>query len=373
MASYRKLSPRNWQYIISYKDDKGKTKQKTKSGFPTKTAAKEIAEPLEVEMKRNKHVIDADTLFLEYYKNWTTTYKYGLFSPNTDAVYKTVEKLVEVHFEGMRLTDISMDYYQTFLNTLAENLAKETVRKYHNKVAACLRHAFHTGVIPVDVTYKVTVTGKASKDPLDKFLSETDLKKVVAETKKGAQFHWSSRWLIMLQAVTGMRIAEVLAITFDDIDFKKETLRINKSWDYKYTKTFKDTKNGVHRTIDLDKKTLQWLRKYTTYQKERMIAGTVKNYRNLVFTDDMFEPVSVTAVNDALRAACKRAGVREVTSHALRHTHASILLLHGVDIQIVAERLGDTVEVVSQVYAHVMDEMRERNKEEIKEISGSIF
>ena len=48
MASYKKISNGNWKYIISYTDDNGNYRQKTKQGFPTKTAAKEVAEPLEI-------------------------------------------------------------------------------------------------------------------------------------------------------------------------------------------------------------------------------------------------------------------------------------------------------------------------------------
>ncbi|WP_062532376.1 site-specific integrase [Jeotgalibaca dankookensis] len=372
MASYRKIKT-GWQYIISYKDDTGKKRQKTGSGYRTKSEAKQVAEPLEIEIKKNGNITNNDVLFTDYYHRWMHTYKYDLFSEETNRIYLTTEKLITEYFPGMKLKDISMDYYQTFLNTLSKKLAKETVRKYHNKVGACLRHAFHTGVIPVDVTYKATVTGKPGKNARDKFISEAELKNVVLALKTNIKESWTSRYMLLLQTATGMRLGEVMAITFDDIDFKKETIQINKSWDYKYSKNFKNTKNGIHRTIDLDKETIQWLRKYVVFQKKRMLACPIKNHPNLIFTDDKMQPISEKAVNDALKSACRRANVKELTSHALRHTHASLLLLHGVDIQIVAERLGDSVEVVSKVYAHVLDEMRDRNKEKIKSIAASIF
>lgn len=372
MASYRKLKT-GWQYIISYKDDTGKNRQKTGSGFRTKTEAKKVAEPLEIEIKNNWNVVRSDTLFTDYYHSWMHTYKYDLFSEETNRIYLTSERLVKKYFYGLKLKDVTMDHYQKFLNTLGKDLAKETVRKYHNKIGACLRHAFHTGVIPVDVTYKPTLTGRPGKDTKDKFISEAQLKSVIIALKTGIKDTWTSRYMLLLQATTGMRLGEVLAITFDDIDFDKETLQINKSWDYKHSHTFKNTKNRIHRTIDLDKETLHWLRKYVVFQKKRMLACPIKNGHNLVFTDDKMDPISEKAVNDALRSACRRADVKEITSHALRHTHASLLLLHGIDIQIVAERLGDSVEVVSNVYAHVLDEMRDRNKDKIKNITASIF
>ena len=60
--------------------------------------------------------------------------------------------------------------------------------------------------------------------------------------------------MIATGILTGARISEVMALTWKDIDFKKQTISINKSWDYVYTHTFKDTKNPSSvRTIKIDK------------------------------------------------------------------------------------------------------------------------
>lgn len=373
MASYKKLGNNNWKYIISYTDNSGKYKQKSKQGFKTKRAAQDVAEQLEREIKNNVHVTDGDTLFSDYYTKWINTYKIGVFSNETDKIYKTSEKLVHAHFEGLKLKNVSKDKYQQFINDYSKGRSKETVRKIHNKVAACLKHSFHTGIIPVDITYKTTITGKIGKQASEKFLEESELKAVIQALREDIKLSHVSRYMLLLQSSTGARIGEIMALTFDSFDFKKQTLTINKSWDYKFTHDFKDTKNGVHRVIDIDADTIRMIKPFYDYQRKQALASAIPNKRNLLFVNEYMLTVSPNAVNKSLARACDRAGVKKITSHALRHTHASMLLLHGVDIQIVAERLGDTVEVVTQVYAHVLQNMRDSNKPLIKSVSSSVL
>lgn len=62
-----------------------------------------------------------------------------------------------------------------------------------------------------------------------------------------------------------------------------------------------------------------------------------------------------------------------ITSHALRHAHDSILLLHGLDIQYVAYRLGDTSQVVSEVYVHILAKMKEKGDQKASQISELLY
>ncbi|WP_373712008.1 tyrosine-type recombinase/integrase [Jeotgalibaca porci] len=373
MASYKKIANGNWKYTISYTDNNGNYRQKSKQGFPTKTAAKEVAEPLEIKLKANVHLTDADMLFTDYYSNWIKTYKIGMFSPETDKIYRTAEKLVQANFGRLKLRQVSKDKYQQFISDYSEGRSKETVRKIHNKVAACLRHAFHSGSIPIDVTHKITIKGNAGMDPEAKYIEEHELKALVIAIKDGLTFNQTSRYMLLLQASTGARIGEIMALTFDSFDFKNQTIRINKSFDYKNTKDIKDTKNGVHRVIDIDDDTIRMIKPYYDYKRKQSLTSILNNSRNLLFVDDYMRVISPEAVNKSLARACKRAGIKRITSHGLRHTHASMLLTNGVPIQIVAERLGDTVEVVTSVYAHVLQKMRDKNKELVQAIAQSMF
>ena len=121
--------------------------------------------------------------------------------------------------------------------------------------------------------------------------------------------------LCILQLATGARIGEIMALTYDSLDFKKNTLTINKSWDYKSAHGFKPTKNKENRTIGVDAKTMALLKPYYDEVKKASLKSRFNNPNRLVFVSMNGDPITVDAVNKCLRHACTRAGIPTITSH----------------------------------------------------------
>ena len=64
------------------------------------------------------------------------------------------------------------------------------------------------------------------------------------------------------------------------------------------------------------------------------------------------------------RQACKRAGVKEITFHGLRHTYCSILLFKGINIQYISQRLGhSSIAVTYDIYSHIIKEFEEQESQ----------
>lgn len=152
------------------------------------------------------------------------------------------------------------------------------------------------------------------------------LRKLLSDLDLGQELNWD--WFILLVAKTGMRFSEALAITPQDFDFSRQSLSINKTWDYKGKGGFLPTKNQSSvRKIQID---WQLIIQFSTLVKGLpqdepiFISGNVYN----------------STVNDILTRHCKKAGIPVISVHGLRHTHASLLLFAGVSIASVAQRLG---------------------------------
>ena len=74
-----------------------------------------------------------------------------------------------------------------------------------------------------------------------------------------------------------------------------------------------------------------------------------------VFTSDLGEPLRPNSVGQAFRRLVQEAGVPVIRLHDLRHTHASHLLMAGINIKVVSERLGHaSVSFTLDTYGHVM-------------------
>jgi site-specific recombinase XerD len=85
--------------------------------------------------------------------------------------------------------------------------------------------------------------------------------------------------------------------------------------------------------------------------------GALKAQRHLrgklVFCEDSGEPLADHLLRPPLRRACKRAGLREIGWHVLRHTFASHLVMRGATLKAVQELLGHQDIKVTLRYAHL--------------------
>ncbi len=166
---------------------------------------------------------------------------------------------------------------------------------------------------------------------------------------------------------TGYRIGEVMALNWNDIDFDKKTIRVNKTLSIKtegkkYIITSPKTENS-NRITDLDDNLIELLKK--RYEKESKIC----NFRKDMFIFGNIKPIAETTLRRYLNNYLKLSGIKSkrinynegdsiITIHGFRHSHASLLIHLGLDFKDVAERLGDTVEMVQNTYYHMFPEKK---------------
>lgn len=118
------------------------------------------------------------------------------------------------------------------------------------------------------------------------------------------------------------------------------------------------------RKIAIDDATLNALKDYKNYQLayEAMLGDKFNNEFNLCFTNTWGKPFDLSNFRDRyFRKMLLAAEVKNgFTPHCMRHTHATLLLKHGVNIKVVSERLGhSSVTVTLNIYAHVLESMEE--------------
>lgn len=374
MASIQKTKS-GWRYRVSYKEN-GKYKTKTKGGFRTKKEAELAAAELEKQLHKGYDINAGDQLFPEYMRNWFELYKKGKHSKEHDKNVELSVKLVEQYFQGVKLKELTRDMYQKFINEIAENRATETVKKRHTYIKECIKAAIEEGIITRDPTYKIVVKGKKKgKDEELKYLNYEEAKRLIAEIKKDMNPKYISRYIILFALATGARFSEILGLTWDCVDFKNRMVTINKTWDYKFTNDFADTKTySSKRTIKIDEDTCKMLKELRKAQNEAAMKTGLRNEKNLVFVNTKMELVSNNAVNKTLKTLCRKLGLKEVTMHSLRHTHASMLLYRKANIKYISKRLGHKdIGITLQTYSHILDELEQAENMLLDEVMGDLY
>ena len=151
--------------------------------------------------------------------------------------------------------------------------------------------------------------------------------------------------------LTGCRKGEALALSWDDVDFSQNKVKINKS----VTRKAKDGAYAVttpknkwsNREIDLPNDFMKKFMEYQKWQKDEM------QDHSFVFGGN--RPFVETTTERVFKKACEIAGVKKIRMHDIRHSCASLLISKGINIVAVSKRLGHkNIEQTLNTYSHMM-------------------
>lgn len=294
--------------------------------------------------------LSKDDAFKTYYKEWIAVYKESAVRQVTMNKYLLALTWVERLAPDVTLGNIDRIAYQHLLNQYAKSHERQTTMDFHHLLKGAILDAVDEGLISRDPTRKAIVKGKAPRPKKSRYLNQFELHKLLTSLDLGKDIGWD--WLILLIAKTGLRFSEAIAITPADFDFGRQTLSVNKTWDYKNGGGFVPTKNkSSTRKVQID---WQLIVQFSVLVKE------LPEDKPLFIKEG--RRVYNSTANDILARLCRRAGVPVISIHGLRHTHASLLLFAGVSIASVAKRLGHaSMNTTEKTYLHIIQELENKD------------
>lgn len=303
-----------------------------------------------------------EILFCDYYDEWVETYKEdAIASVTLNKYYNNGKKLREI-CPKLLVSDLDRREYQKIINEYGKTHEKQTVTDFHHQIKSCVKDMFYDGMIDKDPTYKCVIKGLPKKERKKKYLQKSELQTLVHSLDLS---EINRDWMVLILAKTGLRYAEVLALTPNDFDFKNNLLTVDKTWNYKATTGgFQSTKtNTSNRTIVLDWQIVGQFQPMIKDLPEDEPIFVPKN------KNGEYKRMFNSTINNYLAKKCKDLGITVISAHALRHTHASILLAEGVSINSISNRLGHSdVTITQETYAHILDELKEKDNNKMMSI-----
>ena len=160
-----------------------------------------------------------------------------------------------------------------------------------------------------------------------------------------------------LALLSGARRGELLALRWCDLDVDKGSMRIERSLEQTRAGglRFKEPKTPDSvRVISLPAGAVEALKAHRVRQLEQRMMLGQGGRPELVFTTLDGDPITPDVLSKAWSRQTAAKGMPQVHFHALRHTHASMLISEGIDIVQISERLGHASPTITlNTYSHL--------------------
>ena len=182
-----------------------------------------------------------------------------------------------------------------------------------------------------------------------KILSKEAMQKLLIQAKEEKYYE-----LFILELATGLRLGEIAALQWDDLNLESGELQINKqvvAVKGKLTVSSPKTKAAV-RTLILPSSVLKVMREYRARVDSRWMFPSPKKEDS---------PMRPSSIHQRLHRILDHAGCDRVRFHDLRHTFATNALAYGMDIKTLSTILGHvSCATTLNTYSHVTDAMRQQ-------------
>ena len=295
--------------------------------------------------------------FEEYTREWFETFKAPNLKPTTCSGYRSnLTKHIYPFFGKMRLDEITTEDIQRFLNE-KESLARNTVHTMFVLLGEALESAYEDKLIPVDPSkskrLSITSKGKTERDAL-----RPEQLRSIIRAMSSASLSDDERRLLALFIFTGMRRGEVLGLKWEDVDFKKKLIHVQRNVTYPHNQpiiTTTKTKSGK-RAIPLDDRLTEFLKPIGA---EGYILGGDQPITNMVFR----------RLYDSIE---KQIDFFGATPHVFRHSYITNLARADIDLKTIQRISGHAnISTTLNIYTHSHEEEVQAAGEKLGRLLGA--
>ena len=265
--------------------------------------------------------------------------------------YSTFKGIIEL-LGDPNISDLTTPY---LINCLEQVISRPSMyNRYVLLLKMVLKWAYKRDFISTNPAEKLdTVKNKSTKSISDKYMEQEELTLLLDKLSICFPYDY---YICKFMALTGMRVGEVMALKMDDIS--EDYIRVDETYD-KSRHAFDDPKGDI-RDVYIQPELKIFMKEVMIVRKERMLELGLRDI-DLVFFDKKGNPFSYTSLNNKLKAIAKETINKNISSHAFRHTHISILAAEGIPLEIISRRVGhENSNITKKIYLHVTSRMRER-------------
>lgn len=312
--------------------------------------------------------------FGEVYQNFYNSWSLGVKS-STIYASKNIDRLI--------LEKIPNDYLigqidrrllqKIFDNLLAEGRSFNYVKKVKWKLNQIFKYAIrmdyidNNEMIYVELPKEILTVDQVKKKKA-KFLDQKEFKLFIKNLREEVYRDYRVQKYLRIAIVlylTGMRYGELAGLDITkDIDFKKKTIHIQHTFDFRMKKRTTPKTKGSDRIIDVSDTVLKNIQEQIV---ENVRAGFETDY---LFINTLGYPITPERVIGAFKRHGEKAGIeKNITTHIFRHSHISLLAELGIPLPAIMDRVGHSdSKTTLEVYSHVTLQMTMNLAKKLNEV-----
>lgn len=229
-----------------------------------------------------------------------------------------------------------------------EGLSRATLSLIKAPVSGVFNHAVDSEIIEANPIKDLSISTRKIRTAIEP-LTGNEAERLLNQALRFLGGYYHPHLLCMLR--TGLRLGELKALQWQDIDFEKRQMEIRRSC---RRGRLTDTKNRKRRRVDMTPQLTETLKSWETEQKKQALKlGQPFLNTDFVFASRRGEIMRRIALDNALTRCLSAAKLRQIRIHDLRHSYATIRLLRGHNIGDVSYQLGhSSISMTYDVYGH---------------------
>ncbi len=341
-----------WNIQYRYKNWDGKQKKSTKRGFRTKKEAEEWLRNF-LAMKQSNLTMTFSSFVELYYADMEKRLR-----ENTMRTKKYIMGIKILPYFGEKpMCDIKATDIRLWQNELMEQgFAPTYLKTIQNQLSAVFNYAVRYYELPSNPCLKAGSMGKSRAEEMDFWTKEEFMRFAdsIMDKRMSYMAFTTLYW-------TGMRLGELLALTWKDVDLERKSISINKS----YQRINK-------RDVITPPKTPKSKR---VIRIPEFLAVDLRDFKESFYEvkeDDRVFPITKYFLEHEIVRGIKKSGVKKLHIHGIRHSCASLLVEMGFSPLEIAERLGhEKIETTLNTYSHLypqkQDQLADRLDKEYQE------
>lgn len=301
-----------------------------------------------------------------YMTDWLNNVKRNELKPSSfDRLETTCKHQVFPFIGYLQIHSITPADIQNLVNKLIDKgYSYSTIKKAYNAIDSCFSFAYDRNEVQKNPCVRISLPTNEKKDISDIiFFNDNEITAIEQSALfkyKNGNYKYSNGWYIVFLLYTGLRIGELLALKWENVDLINNCIRVSgnlkqvksrssEGLKYIVIEQSPKTKSG-NRIIPLANKAIEALTYLQEHKYSEKYVVASKNGKSISARniDRTFRQILETA------KISKKCGV-----HSLRHTFASMLFKKGVDPKTVSEILGHSdVSITYNIYIHIIQEQK---------------